>query len=108
MKRNDGVAPVVVLCVIGVLLVAVIGTAIEWSVGRKSPLWSITASFYPLFMAIVAIHYLKNVEKHFARRIFFKGIDYVVTINYVVWSLILLMSGLLFTLFVADALGKLS
>ena len=108
MKKNDDVATVVVLCVIGVLLLAVIGTVIEWSVGRKSPLWSITASFCPLLLAIIAIHYLKNMNKYFARRIFFRGKDYVVTINYVVWSLILIMSALIFIIFVMDTLGKLS
>ena len=106
MKRSNDVAPVVVLCIVGVLLVAIIGTVIEWSVGRKSPLWSITASFCPLLLAIIAIHYVKNVKKYFARHIFFRGKDYIVTINYIVWSLILLISGLLFILFVMDTLGK--
>ena len=108
MKRVNDVAPVVRLCVIGVFLVAVIGTVVEWSVGKKSPLWSITASFCPLLLAIIAIHYLKNMNKYFARRIFFRGKDYVVTINYVVWSLILIMSALIFIIFVMDTLGKLS
>ena len=108
MERDDAVSPIVVLCLIGVVLLAFIGTFIEPSVGRGSPLWSATASLFPLLLAVIAIHYLRNIKRHFARRIFFWGIDYVVIINYLVWSLILLMSGLLFAGFVMDMLGKLS
>jgi cell division protein FtsW (lipid II flippase) len=101
MKEDGSLSPTVIVCTIGLLLVTVFGMAVESSVGKEDPLWSISVSLLMLPLMIIAIHFIVT------KRAFYKRHEATGVPAVVFGSILLLVFGSVFVCMVLEALRQL-